>query len=597
MWSDVEASIDYLNFGEVAELMAGLLADPTLRPISIGLFGGWGSGKSTLLELVKQRVEKPGGEGPIVVNFDAWLYQGFDDARTALLDEITSALKSAAEKKKGVLERIGSLYERIDKLRALALVAEGALTVATGVPTFGRAAEVVERMLGGRATEEDVEAAKAVAKKAAKSARSLAKVGVGNESPSQQIAAIRRELSTLLREIDRPLLVFIDNLDRCVPKSAIKTLEAVRLFLFMPETGFVIAADDDMIRHAIREHYEFSSNAEKHVTDYLDKLVQMRVAVPRLGEQEVRAYLFMLVASISQCDKKSVEALRAELDASLSIAWSNSSLPIERVLEILRVDQGSDLALSLIAAEQASNLLATASAVAGNPRTIKRLMNSVRMRARLAKRRKLNVTDMLLLKLAILERCVGGDATAEFGRLVSKAGGKPKEIGSWESAAKARSMDASVLPEFLKNHASFLSEWLTLEPTLADVDLRPAMHLSRDLFAATASRLTLSKVALDALNALLELPTASSQVGLDLVRRVPATEHVPLMEELVARLAKVSDWTGMPRALNGARLLASNAPSTRPLLSRFLTSIVGKQRHPWLVAQVKQLNESKDGGE
>ena len=43
------------------------------------------------------------------------------------------------------------------------------------------------------------------------------------------------------------LVVLIDDLDRCLPPTTISTLEAIRLFFFLDNTAFVIAADDAMI--------------------------------------------------------------------------------------------------------------------------------------------------------------------------------------------------------------------------------------------------------------------------------------------------------------------------------------------------------------
>jgi predicted KAP-like P-loop ATPase len=111
--------------------------------------------------------------------------------------------------------------------------------------------------------------------------------------PPEEIAAFRTEFAEVLAGLDCTLVVFIDNLDRCLPTNAIHTLEAIRLFLFMPKTAFVIAADEDMIRHAVAQH--FHNPGERHVADYLDKLIQMPVRVPRAGVQEVRAYLLKVV--------------------------------------------------------------------------------------------------------------------------------------------------------------------------------------------------------------------------------------------------------------------------------------------------------------
>ncbi len=52
----------------------------------------------------------------------------------------------------------------------------------------------------------------------------------------------------------------------------------------------MIAADEDMVRHAVKEY--FNGIDEKHITDYLDKLIQFPVKVPKISTREVRAYLF-----------------------------------------------------------------------------------------------------------------------------------------------------------------------------------------------------------------------------------------------------------------------------------------------------------------
>lgn len=39
MWADAETDVDYLNYSEVAELIAELIANPALLPLSLGVFG------------------------------------------------------------------------------------------------------------------------------------------------------------------------------------------------------------------------------------------------------------------------------------------------------------------------------------------------------------------------------------------------------------------------------------------------------------------------------------------------------------------------------------------------------------------------------
>ena len=52
MWSDTESKEDYLNFGEVSQIVTEILETEAMLPVSIGIFGNWGAGKSSLLNLM-----------------------------------------------------------------------------------------------------------------------------------------------------------------------------------------------------------------------------------------------------------------------------------------------------------------------------------------------------------------------------------------------------------------------------------------------------------------------------------------------------------------------------------------------------------------
>jgi len=87
MWSDNETTVDYLNFGIVADACAKLLQQADGEPISVGISGGWGAGKTSFVRMVEARlkaVEKPDENTYVVVTFNPWLYQGFEGARRPL---------------------------------------------------------------------------------------------------------------------------------------------------------------------------------------------------------------------------------------------------------------------------------------------------------------------------------------------------------------------------------------------------------------------------------------------------------------------------------------------------------------------------------
>src|ERR1700728_772098 len=486
MWADTDTDVDFLNYSEVAELISEIIARPQLLPLSLGVFGSWGVGKSSTLRLVAKELAKT-QEKYLIINFDAWLYQDFDDARAALMSVIASELVRASPP--GMIEKAKSLFGRINKLRALGLMLEGG-ALAVGVPTFGlitRGLEGARDILQGTGDSDDVKAIKDAATEAKRDVTGLVTT-VSEQGPPEEIAAFRRLFGEVLEGLGKTLVVFIDNLDRCLPENAIHTLEAVRLFLFMPNTAFVIGADEDMIRHAVARH--FKDPGEKQVTDYLDKLIQIPVRVPRVGVEEIRAYLFLLLAH-DATDSAVHEKLRDFLIDRLRESWKHPEpLRVDEVLKEVGREGHDGLRQALEMAARMAPLLANASRVQGNPRIVKRLLNVVRMRSSIAKKRKMPLDETVIAKLALFERCADAAATEALHDAINNApGGKLAFLVAAESGEALETLKAT-LPDAWQKHLPFVAEWVRLDRKLSDIDLRPAVYLARETvamrFTATA---------------------------------------------------------------------------------------------------------------
>ncbi|MCF6458057.1 P-loop NTPase fold protein [Pseudoalteromonas sp. MMG024] len=343
MWSDKESSIDFLNFNETAESIKDLITEKELMPMSIGIFGNWGAGKSTILELTKKSVEQGNKDKYIQIHFDAWMFEGFDDAKAALLETIAAELIKQAEcceDKKGLMEKAQEFSKRVDKIRLLGLLADGSAAL-SGINSFG----LGQKIMGWFSDEEDAEQETNEeddiglddVKKAADGVNKAVKKGSGvikskkKLSPPTEIRKFREAYSSLLDSFNKPLIVYVDNLDRCTPINAISTLEAIRLFLFMPNTAFIIAADEDMIRLAVPHYHKGASL--RHQTDYLDKLIQIPVHVPKPGISEVRAYLMMLIASDKNLGDVELEQIRNRLEESLRLSWQQDQITVDQLLD------------------------------------------------------------------------------------------------------------------------------------------------------------------------------------------------------------------------------------------------------------------------
>lgn len=143
MWSDIETRIDYVNYLEIAEVVSEIFLDRRMRPVLVGVFGTWGTGKSSLLNLIESQIRREASEKVIVIRFDAWLYQGYNDARAALMEVIARTLHLAAKDDENLHDLAKRLLARVNTLRTLGLGIELVATF-SGLPLLGAASRAVE---------------------------------------------------------------------------------------------------------------------------------------------------------------------------------------------------------------------------------------------------------------------------------------------------------------------------------------------------------------------------------------------------------------------------------------------------------------------
>ena len=218
--------------------------------------------------------------------------------------------------------------------------------------------------------------------------------------------AFREEFEELLEcaDIDR-LVVLVDDLDRCLPKIAIETLEAIRLFLFVPRAAFVIAADEGMIEYAVRQHFPdlpVTTGPTTYARDYLEKLIQVPFRLPSLGYAETRIYVTLLLV-LNDCGEESdtfskIVGLAREV---LQRPWKGSGLDRKAIGEALgSVPEAVERALEL--SGRIAPILADGAR--GNPRQIKRFINTMMLRLAIAEER--GFRDEL--NISVLGVCAAG---------------------------------------------------------------------------------------------------------------------------------------------------------------------------------------------
>lgn len=557
MWNDVETTQDFLNFSVIAKTVAELIAESGEKPISIGVSGSWGAGKSSMVKMIGKALElqDEGKEDKernyVFLEFNAWLYQGYDDARAALLQAVSDKLLEESKKRsdptKDLTNKVKGFIKRINWLQVAKMVVPLSLGLIPGGVAVGGIASLIGAFTNlAQNNDEEAQTAKSEAVSAEFDAlspemKALLKENASKSTP-QQIEKLRADFAELLKELNITLVILVDDLDRCLPPTAISTLEAMRLLLFVERTAFIIAADEQMIRNSVKAHFADVELSEGLVTSYFDKLIQIPLSVPHLGVAEVKVYLVMLFAELAErkgeIEKGTWEKAKDDLLSLLSNAWQGGipKTKIEKVFDDTSVEK---MRKYIDMAEQLAGIMVIAEHISGNPRLIKRFLNNLIIRDKVARLNGMTIDFGGLVKMQLFERCA---SPAAFEFLVKKSvesqDGKLAFLQEME--AKVASGDDYETDDS-NWKAPFIKEWLKLEPKLGDTDIRPLLYLSRDRSLSLAAYDELSKEASEILSA---LSAVDKDILKDLVAKVKEVGETEA-ERLLVRLGRIgsgSQW-------------------------------------------------------
>lgn len=593
MWTDNETAQDFLNFGGVAKTVAEIIEQAHSRPISIGISGAWGVGKSSMIKLIQtelsnrqlEQEQSKSNDGTetgrfIFVEFNAWLYQGYDDARAALIEVVASTLVKEAGTRKTGMAKAKDLLGRVNWFRAIKLTASATASLALGVPPIGLFGDIWgagKDLLDGEVTSEEIDGAEATVEKVGKETNELFRKKE-IKSPPKEIEALRNSFEELLGEMNVTLVVLIDDLDRCLPETTISTLEAIRLLLFLKHTAFVIAADDQMIKHAVKRH--FQGVDDTLVINYFDKLIQVPIRVPPLGTQEVRAYMMLLFIENSDLKHDEKEKIRAEVCLQLSKTWQGKRVDL-KFIRSLNNNLPDELIARLDTADRLAPLMTSATGIAGNPRLIKRFLNALSIRMSMSRAQGVGVDESALVKVLLFERCGDPKAYAALIKAVSESDdGKPTLLVEWERQASVGE-EIHLSPPW---DDSFITEWLRLPPILGDMDLRGVLYVGREHTPLITAEDRLSAEAINVLEALLEHPDMANSLKTNLMS-LARPEISVIMDRLLGRARQEQEW-GTPAILDACIALASVDTSQGQRLSGFMKERPSIQIKPNIVPKI-----------
>jgi predicted KAP-like P-loop ATPase len=598
--TDHETRIDLLNNEAIATTIISLLRERPDHPVTIGVHGDWGAGKSSVLEMIENGLSSE--DKVLCLKFNGWRFQGFEDAKIALIEGIVTGL---IEKRPGLTKAgaaVKDVFKRIDWLKVAKNAGGLAMTAFTGIPTPDQIGAIVATLQGVLANPSDITTKESLSS-AIESVKSIVKPSETKNVP-EEVEGFRKAFDKLLSDAGiEQLVVLIDDLDRCLPDTAIETLEAIRLFVFTARTAFVVAADEAMIEYAVRKHFPDlpeTTGPRDYARNYLEKLIQIPFRIPALGETETRIYVTLLLAGAELGEAnagylKLIEAARERLKRP----WESAPLDSAAVTAALAADAGK-AHNALMLSDQIGPILASGSK--GNPRQIKRFLNTLLLRQKTAEARGFGdeISIPVLAKLMLAERFLPSLFDQIASTAVASPDGHCADLAVIEAAAeateeatakaKAAAKDAkasssapesAVITEW-KSSQSILA-WCRVSPPLAEIDLRPYLFATKDKKDYFGPASVLGKLASVAEK--LMGPKLSVQGLEPELKSLAAPEAEQLFEAVRSKVMSGDKFDTQPHGIEGMIVLVRAQAGLQGRLVDFLEGLPVGRIGPWVIGR------------
>jgi len=232
--------VDRLGREKEINAFSSIILNEDSKVISIN--SSWGTGKSTFIDLLIQKIEKE--NKALCIKYDSWESDYFDNPLIPLLYQITSHPK---------LNKRKSLKTESTKFSR-----QYAFGMSAGL-NFGVSGEV---NFNGGLSSEDINLLE------------------NYELTKKAVESFKKILKVEQERIKQPIIIFIDELDRCRPNYAIETLEIIKHFFNIDNITFVIAVDKEQLNNSIKALYGVDAETDGFLRKFID--IEMYLPDPKM---------------------------------------------------------------------------------------------------------------------------------------------------------------------------------------------------------------------------------------------------------------------------------------------------------------------------
>ncbi len=486
MWADNETTEDFLNYEVHCNLIKEYVTNPNLLPLTIGVFGDWGSGKSSIMKMLEQKLKDD--DKVLTIYFNSWLFESYEDAKVSLLENILLELSSNNNLSDVGKKKLVDLLSRVDYMKL----------TSDGIKKYGKS--IIDIFSTGGAFTA-LEAGYSMIKN--DTIEEIQQDGFSDfdkyikkeqeNTTKNTIKTFRRDFEELIKATNyESVVIFVDDLDRCMPERVIETLEAIKLFLAVPNTAFVIGADERIIKHSISMHlklHTFNNNSDylqdsqQIVTDYIEKLIQIPYRIPKLSPAEIESYNNLLFSNALLEKDDFNKVYDSYLEFRKNDFYSPYSLG--NIKDIITLDEKIDLSNLLNISHFMSQMITNV--LKGNPRQTKRFLNTFILRNKLAIVANLEIDIFVLIKLMLLEY-LNPILFKKLNELQSSETGIVNELKMLESIF-IDGENNSLGDGFQEWQTVQIQNWIKINPKIGEIDLRNYFWLVRDKTESTLSNI------------------------------------------------------------------------------------------------------------
>ena len=262
----------------------------------LAIYGPWGSGKTSFKNLIKETLESD----IVAIEFSPWRWSGEDVLFEKFFDEIGKAmgkkgtnLKHIAEKWiiYGTYLKLGSSITRSIGLSSILLGAWGLV--------LGVLSSIISIFLSETAKTIDI------AKDGLQARANISK---------KSINEVAEGLKSELKKIPKPVIVFIDDIDRLTVKEIRILFTLIKANAVFPNIIFVLLFQRSLVVEALKEEDPKSDGGQ-----YLEKIIQVGIDLPLLQQQNLEKIFFAELDKIIISDPE----INASWEEKYSHHWGN----------------------------------------------------------------------------------------------------------------------------------------------------------------------------------------------------------------------------------------------------------------------------------